>query len=167
MRDLGEVGSYEEYLALWKEEYPSEYKWYELVVAEGDDYRVVSVEECAVINARLDWGYYFAVKGKAWNRAVESVRFYLALKEAGLPVVLEDAEEIITRFEGTDYVGIVPHSVIPAYCGGMFPPEYGPVIDFMHVYSDEIGQLEGLITWLPERQAELIQGQRNGETLES
>ena len=64
-------------------------------------------------------------------------------------------------------MGIVPHSVIPAYCGGMFPSEYGPVIDCMHVYSDEIGQLEEYITWLPERNAELVQSQRNGETLES
>ena len=30
-------------------------------------------------------GYYYEVAGKAWNRAVEAVHFYVALKRAGLP----------------------------------------------------------------------------------
>ena len=98
-------------------------------------------------------GYYFLVAGK--HRAKEAVAFYTALNEAGLPVILRDAEEILARFEGTDYVGIVPHSVIPKYCESMFPPAYGPVIDFMHVYEEEIELFGDQIEWLPQEEAML------------
>lgn len=46
------------------------------------------------------WGYYYVVAGKAWNRAVEAVHFYVALKRAGLPVALRDARAILARFRG-------------------------------------------------------------------
>lgn len=99
-------------------------------------------------------GYYFLVAGK--HRAKEAVEFYTALSAAGLPVILRDAEEILARFEGTDYVGIVPHSVIPKYCESMFPAKYGPVIDFMHVYEEEIELYGDQIEWLPLEEAKLI-----------
>lgn len=99
-------------------------------------------------------GYYFHIAGK--HRPEESITFFVALREAGLPVIISDSDEIIARFEGTDYIGIVPHRIIPKYCEGMFPDEYGNVIDFMNVYSDEIGKLEKYITWLPEDEAELV-----------
>ena len=99
-------------------------------------------------------GYYFLVAGK--HRSKEAVAFYTALSAAGLPVILRDAEEILARFEGTDYVGIVPHSVIPKYCESMFPEKYGPVIDFMHVYEEEIDLYCDQIEWLPLEEARLI-----------
>lgn len=68
---------------------------------------------------------------------------------------LHDADEILARYEGTDYIGIVPHRTIPKYCEDMFPDEYGRVIDFMHFYSDEKDLLP-YVTWLPEEKAELI-----------
>ena len=98
-------------------------------------------------------GYYFLVAGK--HRAKEAVAFYTALSAAGLPVILRDAEEILARFEGTDYVGIVPHSVIPKYCEGMFPEKYGSIIDFMHVYEEEIELFGDQIEWLPQEEAML------------
>ena len=100
-------------------------------------------------------GYYFAIAGK--HRAFESVSFFVALRDAGWPVYLYDSDEILARYEGTDYVGIVPHRIIPKYCEGMFPKEeYGRVIDFMHVY-DEDKELLQYVTWLPEEPAELKQ----------
>lgn len=92
-------------------------------------------------------GYYFQVAGK--HRAAEAVNFYTALTEAGLPVILSDAKEILARFEGTDYVGIVPHSVISLYCESLFPEKYGRVIDFMHVYEEEMELWGDDIEWLP------------------
>lgn len=80
----------------------------------------------------------------------------MSLREAGLPVVLRDASEIMARYEGTDFIGIVPHRTIPKYCESMFPEKYGNVIDFMHVYSDEYDVLKQYIEWLPEEKAELI-----------
>ena len=97
-------------------------------------------------------GYFFQITGK--HRPKESVTFYMTLTDAGLPVVISDAEEILARFDGSDYIGIVPHDVIPKYCEGMFPDKYGRVIDFTHVYSDDawLDQIE----WLLEDEARLV-----------
>ncbi|MBR2835821.1 MAG: hypothetical protein IKE43_08990 [Coriobacteriales bacterium] len=99
------------------------------------------------------YGYYFEVAGK--HRAKEAVSFYVAISEAGLPVLLRDSDEILARFEASDYVGIVPHSVIPKYCESMFPNIYGNVIDFMHVYDDEIKLYGDQIEWLKLEEARL------------
>ena len=100
-------------------------------------------------------GYYFHIRGK--HRPLESVTFYTTLSAAGLPVVIDDAKEILARFDGSDYVGIVPHHVALKYCESMFPVKYGPVIDFTHVYADDIAALGEDIEWLPEAEARLIQ----------
>lgn len=106
-------------------------------------------------NTKKSWGYYFVVAGKAWNRAVEAVHFYVALKRAGLPVVLRDARAILARFKGDDLVGVVPRDVISVYCEGMFPERFGTILDFMHVYDEEIANFGGKIEWLPEPEARL------------
>ena len=101
-------------------------------------------------NRMKDAGYYYEISGK--HRPFESVSFYVALSLAGLPVVLNDADEIMARIDGTDFVGIVPHHTIPKYCEGMFP---GKVIDFMHVYDEDMVKYGDEIEWLPEKTAEL------------
>lgn len=98
-------------------------------------------------------GYFFEIAGK--HRPFEAVSFYTALSAAGLPVILHDAEEILARFEGTDYIGIVPHHVIPKYCEEMFPEKYGQIIDFMHVYEEDMDTFGNQIEWLAEEKAEL------------
>ncbi len=98
-------------------------------------------------------GFYYQITGK--HRPMESVSFYLALHDAGLPVLISDAEEILARFDASDYIGIVPHAVTPKYCESMFPTQYGKVIDFMHVYQEDLEKYKNDITWLPEDPAEL------------
>ena len=98
-------------------------------------------------------GYYYSIAGK--YRAAEAVSFYVALSQAGLPVVLSDAEEIMARFEGTGYIGIVPHDVATRYCENMFPEKYGRVIDYIHVYQDELNLFGDVIEWLPEEEARI------------
>ena len=98
-------------------------------------------------------GYYFEVNGK--YRPKEVIQFYVALKAEGLPVILRDAEEILARFDATDYVGIVPHHIATRYCEHRFPQEYGHIIDFMHVYEEEMEQYGEQIKWLPESPARL------------
>lgn len=98
-------------------------------------------------------GYYFSISGK--HRTFETVSFYVALSKAGLPVILHDADAILARIEGTDYIGIVPHHVIPKYCEDMFPEKYGRVIDFMRVYDEEYEEFGDAIEWLPMEEAEL------------
>ena len=104
--------------------------------------------------ARETGGYYFSVAGKAWSRAAEAVNFYVAIHDVGFPIVLEDADEILARFRGEDWIGIVPHDVIPNYCESMFPEEYGCILDFMHVYKEENAWFKN-IQWLPVERAKL------------
>ncbi len=106
-------------------------------------------------------GYYFSISGK--HRPLESVTFYTALSDAGLPVILDDAEQILNRIQGTDYVGIVPHSVIPKYCEDLFPEKYGKVIDFMHFYKEDLDEYGNAIKWLPIEKARLV-SQSNSNT---
>ena len=97
--------------------------------------------------------HYFSLSGK--YRPLEAVTLYVALSEAGLPVLLANADELRARFEGSDYIGIVPHDTIPKYCESMFPSQYGHVIDFIHVFDEELEKYGKAITWLPEDPADL------------
>jgi len=81
--------------------------------------------------------------------------FYLAIHNAGLPVLIEDADEILARYDATDYIGVVPHNTTPKYCEDLFPTKYGRVIDFTHVYEDEDAWIDQ-IEWLPENEAKLM-----------
>ena len=116
-------------------------------------YRLGKITKKERTNRLKKSGFYFEVCGN--HRPFESVSFYTSLSAAGLPVILSDAEEILARFDGSDYVGIVPHGIIPKYCEELFPKEYGRVIDFMHVYDEEIKKYGKDIIWLPEEHAEI------------
>ena len=98
-------------------------------------------------------GYYFAIAGI--KRQFEAVSFYLALSSAGLPVIIGGAEELLARFEATDYIGIVPHHYPTRYCESLFPEKYGNITDFTHVYKSEDTWFEK-IEWLPEEEALLV-----------
>ncbi len=56
LKDAGEVKTYEEYVEYWKEDYPHEYKWYELIIVEGPKkgnarhFRAVSLGHKTIIN---------------------------------------------------------------------------------------------------------------------
>ena len=112
----------------------------------------ISEEESSL----LPEGYYFCVGGNAWTRAWETVRFYVALKEAGYPVILNDGDAILSRYRGTDNIGIVPHTIYPDYCSHLFPDKYGRILDFMHVYDKEMNAYGDKIEWLPEEPAVLL-----------
>ena len=94
-------------------------------------------------------GYYFVVAGKSFGRSVETVNFYVSIKEAGYPIVIDEGEAILARFKATDYIGIVPHNVITRYCESMFDKKYGIILDFMHVYNEELEKFGDKIEWLP------------------
>ena len=79
----------------------------------------------------------------------------MALSRAGLPVVLSDDDELRARLDGADYIGIVPHDTIPTYCSGLFPAECGHVVDFFHVFQDDLDILGDKIHWLPMAEAKL------------
>lgn len=68
-------------------------------------------------------GYSLVVAGSSYSRCIEAIKFYLALKHAGLPVEIQNAALLKSRLRGAEKIGIVPQGVIPRYCSGWFPGE--------------------------------------------
>ena len=118
-------------------------------------FRLGEIDEEEYHNRLEAAGYYFEVAGNAWTRSVEAIHFFVAIRKLGCPVILHGAAAINARFHGEDFIGIVPASVTPRYCESMFPESYGTILDFMHVYEDEIEKLKDYIEWLPEPPASL------------
>lgn len=118
-------------------------------------HRLGELSDAEFQEAKKAWGYYYAVSGNAWNRSVEAVSFYVALKRAGLPAILCDARAILSRFKGKDLIGVVPRDTIPVYCESMFPKHLGTILDFMRVYDEEMADFGDKIEWLPEPAAQL------------
>lgn len=100
-------------------------------------------------------GFYLSVRGKAWTRSIEAIKFYNALRAEGVAVYLHDAKGIADRLLGKDRIGIVPEYVIPAYCEAWFPDM--EILDFMNLpyEQDECEKMLPKITWLEEPKQEL------------
>ena len=118
------------------------------------EWKIQSGEISAEDVERHPRGYYFIVAGT--HRIFEAVNFYTALRRAGLPVLLSAGNEILARLDGTDYVGIVSYNSTWRECEELIPESYGSVIDFMHVYNDEMEKYGNQIEWIPEEAAHLI-----------
>jgi len=105
-----------------------------------------------------DNGWYLSLAGSAWTRCQETMKFFLALHRAGLPVTVYEAPVLKARVLGEEKVGIVPLGVFPAYCHSYFPGE--TVIDFMNLPGDEDdrNRLVEHCIWQPLEYAELSEG---------
>ena len=55
-----------------------------------------------------DRGYFLYLAGAAWNRTIETVKFYLALTRANIPVYLAKAKMLADRLAEKEKIGIVP-----------------------------------------------------------
>lgn len=53
-------------------------------------------------------GFCFSLSGSQFSTSVETIRMYLALNDAGIPVILNDAKILAARFTETDRIGILP-----------------------------------------------------------
>lgn len=102
-----------------------------------------------------DTGYYLSVAGDAWNRTVESVKFFLALRRAGLPVYMHEAKILADRLTEKEKIGIVPDGVMPAYCESHFPNE--KIIDFMNLPDENRDELVKHCVWQTEKEIFLIE----------
>lgn len=89
--------------------------------------------------------YYLYLAGL--HRPGEVIRFFIALRQKGIMVRLEDMDALLARCLGTDKVGIVPQNVFPRYCEGMFPGE--KVVDFMniHIWDKEYAEIVSKAQW--------------------
>lgn len=118
------------------------------------EWKIQSTEISAEESEKHPNGYYFIVAGT--HRIFEAVNFYTALRKAGLPVLLSSGNEILARLDGTDYVGIVSLNSTWRDFEEIIPESYEPVIDFMHVYNEEMEKFGNQIEWIPEEPARLI-----------
>lgn len=99
-------------------------------------------------------GYYLQVAGTSTWRSVEAIKFFLALHDAGMPVVIQDAELLKARLNGTEKIGVVPHGVTPAYCHSWFPNDKVEI--FTNLSDEEPEKMAALCIWQPLTPAELL-----------
>lgn len=97
--------------------------------------------------------YHLALAAKSYGRCVAAIKFYLALKHAGLPVIIYGAEFIKKRLLGLERVGIVPNEVMPFYCHSRFPGE--DVDSFRHLNHENPDAEIALIEWQPIKPVKL------------
>lgn len=92
-----------------------------------------------------DKGYFLVLDGSRILRKKEIVKIYLVLKQNNIPIEIHNVELIKQALTGNDYIGIVPHSIIPISCSGHFnkfkPVEFINNIDekmFEYILWEEI-----------------------------
>lgn len=100
-------------------------------------------------------GYYLYLSGDSYGRSNETIKFYLALCRAGLPVWLHEAETLVQRVLGTEKVGVVPQGVFPKYRSGDFPNE--KVISFMNLPYEDTELVAEKCVWQDIREVKLIE----------
>ena len=66
-------------------------------------------------------GCILILSGNAYIRTIETVKFYLVLKAADVPVYLNDANLLADRLTEREIIGIVPRGVMPICCSSYFP----------------------------------------------
>lgn len=98
-------------------------------------------------------GYWLYLAGA--NRAEETVKFFLALHGAGIPVYLNEAQMLARRLAETEMIGIVPEGVIPKYCSSWFKDEH--IIAYMNLPDEDREQFLPFCVWYDEPQISLIQ----------
>ncbi|HBB67914.1 MAG: hypothetical protein A2X28_04045 [Elusimicrobia bacterium GWA2_56_46] len=64
------------------------------------------------------------VRALSSTRMVETCRIALALTQAGLPIIVDDAESYIARLLDQDWVGIIPRDEEISYAWQSFPAEW-------------------------------------------
>lgn len=101
-------------------------------------------------------GYYLVLAGHSWGRTVETIKFFLALRKAGIPVILREAKALSDRMSGEEKVGIVPTGVFPRYCDSYFPGEH--IIDFINLPYENRSELAKLCVWQPIPEVHLSDG---------
>lgn len=105
-------------------------------------------------------GYYLCVAGACVGCTVEAAKIYLALSRAGLPVIIRQGILLAERFEETEWIGIVPDTMLPFYCEHYFPKDN--IITFMNLPYENGDRVAEKVCWRPLMPAKLIQA--NGTT---
>jgi len=78
----------------------------------------------------------------------------IALYENKIPFILRDAEEILRMITGTDNIGIVPDTIFPRYCHGLFPKN-DRIIDFINLGFEKVDKIIENASWYPVKEVQL------------
>lgn len=100
-------------------------------------------------------GYFLFLAGDAWNRTIETVKFYLALARANIPVYLAKAYLLADRLAEKEKIGIVPEGVFPSYCESLFPGKN--IIDYMNLPDEDREKFLPYCTWYEGKNVALAQ----------
>ena len=119
------------------EEYFGSHPW---EVCRGGNSTHINLHPC-----KDNRGYFLWLSGSATGRCIETIKFFLALSKADLPVFLSDANILANRLLEKDIIGIVPSGIFPRYCESLFPD--GNVISFMNLPYEEEKELVSKIKW--------------------
>lgn len=151
----------DEGLASVDENSPNEFDyWYTHRAQSGHPWEVCrggNSTHVSLYICKIDAGFYFAAAGSSWGRSIETIKFYLALHRAGMPVVIDDGNLLADRIRGVDKIGIVPKGVTPCYCSGYFPQEV--ILDFMNLRHEKREEFAARCVWRDEPELTIIQDQ--------
>ena len=75
------------------------------------------------------------------------------MHDAGLPVTVQQADALARAAKGEDLVGAVPHYVVPAHAGVLFPGD--EIIDFMTLPSNHRQEIIDAVRWQPVHEVTL------------
>ena len=100
-----------------------------------------------------DNGFELYLAGSATTRTIETVKFYLALRNKGIPVYLRDGQILATRLLETERIGVVPDGITPVYCESLFPGE--KIISFMNLPYENTQLVADRCVWQDLKRIEL------------
>jgi len=104
--------------------------------------------------SEIENGWIVSLAGSSSVRVVETAKMAIALYKNNIPFILRDAEEILRMITGIDYIGIVPDTVFPRYCHGLFP-ENDRIIDFMNLGFEKVDKITENASWYPVEEVDL------------
>lgn len=99
-------------------------------------------------------GYYFSLSGSSKSCSKDTIRCFLALRAAGLPVRLHEGNKMQGRLEETDMIGIVPEGRTARYVYSIMGYDF---LDAVHLYDgNKPEQVAEKAIWKPEIECKLL-----------
>jgi len=92
-------------------------------------------------------GWWLSLSWSKYLQTVKTIKLYLALTDAGLPVSLYQQKELADMIAGKDNIGIVSEDVYPRYCGSIFPGEN--ILQFMNLPYEYREETIAAAYWYP------------------
>lgn len=104
--------------------------------------------------SRSEAGYYFSLSGSAFHRSKDTIRSFLALRDAGFPIKLYEGTRMLARLEETDWIGIVPQGRSTDYVHQIMQYD---ILDAVQLFDGDKPELVAAkAVWQPETECRLL-----------